>query len=72
MSLRQSRCSSQAVPNHVINWQPAADIRARRSGVAADPLAADYPGVEDGALGVRFIEKVVESAASERKWTLLD
>ena len=50
----------------------AADIRARRSGVAADPLAADYPGVEDGALGVRFIEKVVESAASERKWTLLD
>nr|WP_296015193.1 Gfo/Idh/MocA family oxidoreductase [uncultured Acidovorax sp.] len=50
----------------------AADIRARRSGVPADPLAADYPGVEDGALGVRFIEKVVESAASERKWTLLD
>ncbi|MCI5068353.1 Gfo/Idh/MocA family oxidoreductase [Acidovorax sp.] len=50
----------------------AADIRARRSGVAADTLAADYPGVEDGALGVRFIEKVVESAASERKWTLLD
>lgn len=50
----------------------AADIRARRSGVPADPLAADYPGVEDGAQGVRFIEKVVESAASERKWTLLD
>jgi predicted dehydrogenase len=50
----------------------AADIRARRSGIAADPLAADYPRVEDGALGVYFIEKVVESAASERKWTRLD
>jgi hypothetical protein len=34
-------------------------------------LAADYPRVEDGAEGVRFIETVVESAASERKWTAL-
>jgi predicted dehydrogenase len=49
----------------------AADIRARAAGRAADPLAADYPCVEDGAEGVRFIEKVVESAASERKWTAL-
>ena len=49
----------------------AADIRARAAGHTADPLAADYPRVEDGAEGVRFIEKVVESAASERKWTLL-
>ncbi|MNV76216.1 hypothetical protein D3C71_1695540 [compost metagenome] len=49
----------------------AADIRARQAGTAADPLQADYPRVEDGARGVRFIEKVVESAASERKWTVL-
>ncbi|HUG25828.1 MAG TPA: gfo/Idh/MocA family oxidoreductase, partial [Albitalea sp.] len=47
----------------------AADIRARDAGQVADPLAADYPRVEDGARGVRFIEKAVESAASERKWT---
>jgi predicted dehydrogenase len=47
----------------------AADIRARLAGVKADPLAADYPRVTDGARGVRFIEKTVESAASERKWT---
>jgi predicted dehydrogenase len=47
----------------------AADIRARLAGVEADPLAADYPRVTDGARGVRFIEKTVESAASERKWT---
>jgi len=47
----------------------AADIRARDAGQAADPRAADYPRVDDGARGVRFIEKAVESAASERKWT---
>jgi predicted dehydrogenase len=50
----------------------AADIRARAAGRAADPLEADYPRVEDGVQGVRFIEKVLESAASERKWTALD
>jgi predicted dehydrogenase len=48
----------------------AADIRAHSAGLKADPLAADYPRVEDGARGVRFIEKVVESALSERKWTM--
>ena len=47
----------------------AADIRARLGGVAADPLAADYPRVEDGARGVRFIERTVASAKSEAKWT---
>jgi len=47
----------------------AADIRAHCAGLKADSLAADYPHVEDGARGVRFIEKVVESALSERKWT---
>jgi predicted dehydrogenase len=50
----------------------AADIRARWAGTVADPLKADYPRVEDGARGVRFIEKVVESARSERKWTALN
>jgi predicted dehydrogenase len=46
-----------------------ADIRARLAGIAADPLAVDYPRVEDGARGVRFIERTVASAASEAKWT---
>lgn len=50
----------------------AADIRARAAGRTTSPLEADYPRVEDGAQGVRFIEKVVESAASERKWTALE
>ena len=46
-----------------------ADIRARLAGLAADPLDADYPRVEDGARGVRFIERTVASAKSEAKWT---
>ncbi|MDM0051435.1 Gfo/Idh/MocA family protein [Variovorax sp. J22R115] len=46
-----------------------ADIRARLSGVPVDPLATDYPRVEDGARGVRFIERTVASAQSEAKWT---
>ncbi|WP_411880807.1 Gfo/Idh/MocA family protein [Polaromonas sp. YR568] len=47
----------------------AADIRALQAGVAPDPLDADYPRLADGARGVRFIEKVVESAGSQAKWT---
>lgn len=46
-----------------------ADIRARLAGIAADPLAADYPRVEDGARGVRFIERTVASSMSAAKWT---
>jgi len=49
----------------------AAAIRARARGEAADPLEADYPGIEAGARGVRFIEAVVASSADERKWTPL-
>ncbi|MBS0453217.1 MAG: Gfo/Idh/MocA family oxidoreductase [Proteobacteria bacterium] len=45
------------------------DIRARIEGRAADPLLADYPKVDDGARGVRFIERTVASAASTAKWT---
>jgi len=48
----------------------AADIRARLDGTAA--VAADYPRVEDGARGVRFIDKVLESSCSQDKWTLCD
>ncbi|AMM24414.1 Gfo/Idh/MocA family protein [Variovorax sp. PAMC 28711] len=47
----------------------AADIRARLAGHVAEPIAADYPRVEDGARGVRFIERTVASDASESKWT---
>lgn len=45
----------------------AAAIRARREGRAPERPPA-FPTVYDGARGVHFIEKVVESSRSERKW----
>ncbi len=51
-------------------------IRAVQAGAHPGGLAAatefDFPGVLDGARGVRFIEKTVESSRSERKWTVVD
>ncbi|CAN5634572.1 Gfo/Idh/MocA family oxidoreductase [soil metagenome] len=49
----------------------AAHIRAVTLGHEPDPLTADYPTLADGARGVRFIEKTVESAGSTNKWTRL-
>ena len=50
----------------------AADIRSRLDdGRPAAAAEADYPRIEDGARGVRFIEKTVASAASAQKWTAM-
>ena len=49
----------------------AAHIRALQAGVTPDPLDADYPRLADGVRGVRFIEKVVQSAGSQAKWTAM-
>ena len=49
----------------------AHDIRARLNGTPVDPLLSDYPRVEDGARGVRFIERTVQSAQSAQKWTAI-
>ena len=45
-----------------------AAMRAGKGGLAAAE-EFDFPGVIDGARGVWFVEKTVESAASDRKWT---
>jgi predicted dehydrogenase len=51
----------------------ATDLRARSAtGVAATAAEAEYPRVEEGARGVRFIEKTVASAASSDKWMSMD
>jgi predicted dehydrogenase len=50
----------------------AAHIRALQSGITPLAIDADYPTLADGARGVRFIEKTVESARSEHKWTRMD
>lgn len=46
----------------------AATIRYKRDGHAPDEPGWDFPTVHDGARGVHFIEKTVESSRSERKW----
>lgn len=49
-----------------------AACEAVRSGAGAKGAARhDFPGVEDGARGVRFIERTVESSKSEQKWVAL-
>ena len=50
-------------------YRNAADtIRARRARTRPDPLARDFPTVDDGLRGMLFIETVVKSARSARKW----
>ena len=46
-------------------------IAARLSGAKANPLALDFPTVEDGARGVHFIHKAIESGKN-REWVGMD
>lgn len=43
-------------------------MRARILGEKPDPLALDFPNVDDGLRGMLFIETVVKSAKSKDKW----
>ena len=50
-------------------YRNACDVmRARRTRTRPDPLAVDFPTVDDGLRGMLFIDAVVRSAASRRKW----
>ena len=44
-------------------------VRAKLVGRQPTALELDFPNVYDGARGVKFIEKVVESSKSSQKWT---
>ncbi|MEO8328356.1 MAG: Gfo/Idh/MocA family oxidoreductase, partial [Nitrospirota bacterium] len=44
-------------------------ISARRAGKAANPLALYFPNSWDGLLGVRFVNRVIESSNANGKWT---
>jgi predicted dehydrogenase len=46
-------------------------VEAKKGGRPAGPQEFDYPGHEDGARGVRFIEAAIRSSRSEEKWTSL-
>ncbi len=43
-------------------------LRAHLAGKKPPKLYNDYPTIEDGVRGMRFIEKVVESSKSKQKW----
>jgi predicted dehydrogenase len=47
----------------------AEQLHARWHKRDPDPLACTVPGVEDGALGMKFIEAVVESSRNDGRWT---
>lgn len=44
-------------------------IRAKGAGRSLGKLEGDFPTVVDGARGVHFIEKTIESSKSKQKWT---
>ena len=46
-----------------------ATMRAKKEGREPDEFERDFPTVYEGARGVHFIEKTVESAGSDEKWT---
>src|SRR5215217_1809598 len=46
----------------------AATIRSKCDNYEPDGFEQDFPTVYDGARGVHFIEKAVESSRSEKKW----
>ena len=59
----------ESFANHYVNF--ADTILAKEAGEAPDAIMLDFPDVADGVDGMNFIEKVVESAQSDQKWTSL-
>jgi len=49
----------------------AATIRAALDGVKPDPMALDFPTVDDGVRGMQFLEAVVQSSRLGAKWVKL-
>lgn len=50
----------------------ASHLRAVIAGTQPDPVATDYPKIEDGVRGMAFIEAVVASSKANAAWTKLD
>jgi len=46
----------------------ALTLSAQVEGKTAKPLYLDFPTIEDGIRGMHFIDKVVESSTSSKKW----
>jgi predicted dehydrogenase len=57
----------EAFANVYVNF--ADTLGARLAGEKPDPLMLDFPDVDDGVRGMLFIETVLDSARSAKKWT---
>ena len=47
-------------------------VQARIDGVEPDPTYLDFPTVEDGVRGMKFIDAVVESGEQNAAWIKTD
>jgi hypothetical protein len=47
----------------------ALTLQAELAGETASPEALDYPSIEEGVRGMAFIENVIASGKSDKKWT---
>ena len=56
----------EAFANNYCNF--AETVRARITRTKPDPLALDFPDVDDGLRGMLFIETVLASTKSKQKW----
>jgi len=66
----EAKAATRLPPGHPEAFFEAfANIYLNAAKAMRGDKTADFPSVYDGARGVHFIEKTVESAASERKWT---
>lgn len=57
----------EAFANNYLNF--ADTVKAAILGKKAGPLRLDFPGVAEGVRGMCFIETVLASAKSDKKWT---
>jgi len=57
----------EAFANNYLNF--ADTVRAKITRTKPDPLALDFPNVNDGLRGMQFIETVLASNKSKQKWT---
>lgn len=46
----------------------AATLRAKLNGTEATPEMLDFPSVEEGIRGMAFIDHIIDSGQSEKKW----
>jgi len=57
----------EAIANIYNNFSDT--IRAMESGQQPDELILDFPNVDDGVRGMKFINAVIKNTKNNEKWT---